>query len=514
MSKATIASITYYIKVRLIMLIRLLMPFFTLLFFILPITSFGNQISTHKYQLTNGLTLIVRPDHRAPIATVQVWYKIGSVYEISGSTGLSHFLEHMMFKGTPKNPGTTFADTIYQVGGDLNAFADVDFTAYHETLPAQYVETALRLEADRMQHLIVDSAEIFEKEKQVILEERRMRVDDQPISLTYERFLATAFTSSPYRSLPIGWHEDVAATTLDDIVNWYNTWYAPNNATLIVIGDVQPDEIYQLAKKYFDDIPRKTLPVIKPQPEVQPLGEKRITVRTPAALQFLLMGFHTPVLNKTPVLWEPAALTLLSAILDGGESARLSKSLIRGSRVAAHASTSYDPFMRNAHLFTFSAIPADNVTVPQLEAALLEQITLLQTELITPEELERARKRLIASQIYKMDSIDAQAYEIGSLESVGLHWEVGNEFLQEVLLITPEQVQAVAIKYLNPEYMIVATLEPQAIHPELTPEVEVPLDVVPSDDVAPIITPDMKIITPEENITPVVDTIDGDTTHD
>lgn len=448
------------------MLARLLTSLFTVLFLILPIASFANQISTHKYQLSNGLTLIVRPDHRAPIATVQTWYKVGSTYEINGQTGLSHFLEHLMFKGTPQHPNTTFADTIYTLGGDLNAFASFDYTGYYETLPAQYVETALKLEADRMQHLRVDDADIIEKEKQVILEERRMRVDDRPNSLLYERFLATAFTSSPYRVMPIGWHDDIAAFTQQDVKNWYDTWYAPNNAIVIVVGDVQPDHIYQLTKKYFDDISRKKLPEIKPQHEVQALGQKRITVKVPAVLPNLLMGFHVPVLKNTPVMWEPAALVMLAGILDGGQSARLSKNLVRNSRIASSVSVGYDPFMRDKNLFTFSAVPAEGISIEQLEASILEQIQLLKTELVTVEELERVRKQLIASEIYQLDFIDAQANEIGSLESVGLPWEVSNELLQEVLLISPEQVQQVANQYLNPEYMTVAILDPQPLYPE------------------------------------------------
>ncbi|HLF66586.1 MAG TPA: pitrilysin family protein, partial [Gammaproteobacteria bacterium] len=348
----------------------------------------------------------------------------------------------------------------------LNAFAAFDYTAYYEILPSAYLDTALELEADRMQNLIVTDADIFEKEKQVVLEERRMRITDQPISLLYERYLAAAFNSSPYRVLPIGWHDDIASTTLADIKLWYDSWYAPNNATVIIIGDVQPDDVLQQVKKYFEPIPRKLVPDVKPQHEITPLGQKRITVRVPATLPYLLMGFHTPVLKNTPVLWEPAALTLLAGILDGGEGARLSKNLIRGSRVANAASIDYDPYYRDQHLLTLSGVPAEGISMTQLEAALLEQINLLKTELITPEELERARKQFMASEIYKLDSIDAQAYEIGSLESVGLSWEVSNEFLQEILLITPEQVQQVANKYLLPELMTVAILEPQALYPE------------------------------------------------
>jgi zinc protease len=436
-------------------------------FFALPCFAQSSTINTHKYQLDNGLTLIVRPDHRAPLATMQVWYKVGSTYETNGYTGLSHFLEHMMFKGTKHNPGSTFADTIYGLGGHLNAFAYFDYTGYWQTLPAQYLEAAFVLEADRMQHLIVDDEAIFEKEKQVILEERRMRVDDQPIALTYERFLATAFNSSPYRVLPIGWHEDIAATTLDDVKNWYDTWYAPNNAIVVVIGDVHPDAVYELAQEYFGDINEKKLPPLKPQPEVQPLGQKRITVNVPATLPYLIMGFHVPVLNSTQELWEPAALTLLSSILDGGQSARFSKELIRNQRVASVASTDYDPFFRNAYLFTLSAVPATGVGIYQLEAALLEQIALLKQNLVSEQELNRARKQIMATEIYKLDSIEAQADEIGSLESVGLPWDMGNEFLQELLIITPEQIQQVAQKYLDPEYMTVAILKPQSIQGEV-----------------------------------------------
>lgn len=459
MPGATIARI---LRRLLPMRTRFIICLFTFLFVALPI-AWGNTQHTHKYQLDNGLTLIVRPDHRAPIASIQIWYKVGSTYETNGRTGLSHFLEHMMFKGTKRHPDTTFADTIYDLGGELNAFAYFDYTGFWQTLPAQYLETVFDLEADRMQHLIVNDEEIFEKEKQVILEERRLRVDDQPISLTYERFLATAFNSSPYRIMPIGWHDDIAATTLADVRNWYESWYAPNNAIVVVIGDVVPENVFALAQQYFGKIADKPLPDIKPQHEIKPLGQKRITVKVPATLPYLIMGFHVPVVNNTPVLWEPAALTLLGSILDGGESARFSKHLIREMRIASVVNTDYNPFYRDANLFTFSAVPTTGISMPQLEMALLAQIDRLKVELVSPQELERARKQFMANEIYKLDSIDAQAYEIGSLESVGLPWDMSNEFLQELLIITPEQIQQVAQKYLNPEYMTVAILEPQPL---------------------------------------------------
>ncbi len=447
------------------MLTRLLTIFAALLFSF-PLFASSGTINTFKYQLDNGLTLIVRPDHRAPIATIQLWYKVGSSYEMNGHTGLSHFLEHMMFKGTRRHPGSSFADTIYTLGGDFNAFAYYDYTGYWQTLPAQYLETVFDLEADRMQHLIVDDEEIFEKEKQVILEERRLRVDDQPIMLTIERFLATAFNSSPYRVMPIGWHDDVASTTLKDVRNWYETWYAPNNVTIVVIGDVNPEQVFHLAQKYFGHIDEKPLPEIKPQREIKPLGQKRITVNVPATLPYLMIGFHVPVQRTATELWEPAALILLGSILDGGNSARFPKDLIRNQRIASSASTDYDPFFREANLFSFTAIPASNISIEQLEAALLTQINLLKYELVTQPELERARKQFMANEIYKLDSIDAQASEIGTLESIGLPWDMGNEFLQELLMITPEQIQKVAQKYFDEKYMTVAILQPQSLSPQ------------------------------------------------
>ena len=232
---------------------------------------------TSEFMLDNGMKVVVVEDHRAPVATAQVWYRVGSSYEIDGVTGVSHALEHMMFKGTESVPPGEFSRIISENGGTENAFTSRDYTAYFQTLSADRLETAFRLESDRMRNLTLPPEE-FAKELEVVKEERRLRTEDRPTSLTYERFNAVAFLSSPYRTPVIGWMDDLDHMTVDDLRDWYARWYAPNNATLVVAGDVDPQEILALARNYYGVLPRAEITPPKPRAEIAQAGERRVVV--------------------------------------------------------------------------------------------------------------------------------------------------------------------------------------------------------------------------------------------
>ena len=424
--------------------------------------------AVHEYKLDNGLKLIVKEDHRAPVMVSQVWYKVGSSYEYDGITGVSHVLEHMMFKGTPAHPAGEFSEIIAENGGSENAFTSSDYTAYFQTMEASRLPVSFELEADRMRNLSIPQDE-FLKEVQVVMEERRMRTDDNPQSLTYEQFNAAAFASSPYRIPVIGWMDDLKNMQADDLRHWYEKWYAPNNAIVVVVGDVKPDEVYRLAKQYFGPLKAEDVTPPKPRLEIKQLGPKEISVSAPAKLPYLLMGFKTPVASTADPAWEPYALEVLASILDGGNSARLANELVRGKSIAASAGASYDAFDRMANLFVLSGTPATGKSVDELKAALKAQVVALQEKPVSEAELARVKAQLRASKVYEQDSIFYQAMQLGMLEAIGLDWKNADDYLPRIEAVTADQVQAVARKYLVEDALTVAELDPQPIDPKNPP---------------------------------------------
>ncbi len=413
----------------------------------------------HEFTLTNGLKILVREDHRAPVAVSQIWYKVGSSYEPSGLTGISHLLEHLMFKGTSNVPGGEFSRLIAANGGDENAFTSRDYTAYFQTLEKDRLEISFRLEADRMRHLLLKPEDVT-KEAQVVAEERRLRTEDQPDALTQEQFNAAAYVTSPYRHPIIGWMQDIQAITPDDLKRWYQQWYAPNNATLVVVGDVDPIKVRELAEKHFGPLAPSTLTPPRPVVEIPQQGERRLVVKAPAEVPFITLGYKAPTLKTATEDWEPYALDVLDGILDGGSSARLSRNLVRGSQVAASAGTGYSLTSRLEELFILAGNPAPGHTSAQLEQALRAEVARLRHELVSVDELARVVAQVAASDVYQRDSMFYQGMRMGILETVGLGWNKLDDYVQRIQAVTPEQVQAVARKYLTDDRLTVATLEP------------------------------------------------------
>jgi zinc protease len=427
---------------------------------VLPLSLHAAEPAVHEFRLDNGLKLLVQEDHRAPAVVTQVWYKVGASYEYGGITGISHMLEHMMFKGTEKHPPGEFSRIIAANGGRENAFTGQDYTAYFQTLEKTRLPVSFELEADRMRNLLLSDKE-FKKEQQVVLEERRLRTDDQPRAKMEEHFQAVAYTNSPYKNPVIGWPDDVSGLTVGDLKHWYGLWYAPNNAILVIVGDVNPQEVYALAKKYFGPLKPSKLPEIKPRGEVEQLGARRMTVRLPAKLPYLVMGYKTPALRTIGEEdWEAYALEVAAGILDGGNSARLSSRLVRGEQVAASAGAGYNLYSRLSNLFTLEGTPAQGKTLQALEKALGEEIRRLQDEPVSAAELERVKAQVLAHHIYQRDSMFYQAMQLGMTETVGLGWKTVQEYVDKVNAVTAEQVQKVARKYLIDDRLSVAYLEP------------------------------------------------------
>ncbi len=412
-----------------------------------------------EYRLDNGLKVIVKEDHRAPIVVSQVWYKVGSSYEPAGITGISHVLEHMMFKGTEKHPPGEFSRIIAANGGEENAFTGRDYTAYFQTMAKDRLAVSFELEADRMRNLTLP-AEEFAKEVEVVKEERRLRTEDKPTSLTYEQMAAVAYRSLPYSHPIIGWMNDLENLTVEDLRVWYRRWYAPNNATLVVVGDVDPEQVLALARKHFGPLKPERIPALKPLREPPHRGITRLEVKAPAREPYLVFGYKTPVITTAMEPWEPYALDMLASILDGGSSARFSRDLVRGQEIADSADAEYNAYSRLSGMLLVDGTPAGGHDMDELELALRSEVERLKEELVPEPELERIRAQVVAGKVYELDSVFYQAMQIGMLETVGLDWRLKDEYVERIRQVTPEQVRAVARKYLNEENLTIARLVP------------------------------------------------------
>jgi zinc protease len=377
----------------------------------------------------------------------------------------------MMFKGTKNMESGRFEEILSENGAENNAFTSQDYTAYYEILASDRVEVALKLEADRMRNLVLDPQE-FAKEIEVVKEERRMRTDDNPTSKLREQFNAVAYLNSPYRSPVIGWMVDLENMKLEDLRDWYEKWYAPNNAILVVVGDVEPENIKALTEKFFAEYPRSELPEVKARTEVEQYGERFLQVKLPAKVPSLRMGFKTPgmidAVNGKVEKWEPYALEVLATVLDGGSSARLAKRLVRGKEIAVGAGAGYYGFGRLPGLFVMLGTPAKGTTSLQLKEALLKEIEELKEKPVTADELKRVKAQVIATEVYERDSIQHIATILGSLEATGIGHKLMDEYVEQISAVTPGQVQAVAKKYLINDHLTYAELIPQEIKTKRT----------------------------------------------
>ncbi len=411
----------------------------------------------YEYMLPNGLKVLIKPDHRMPVAMVQVWYKVGGIDESVGCSGMSHMLEHMMFKGTKHVPEGEFAKIVHDLGGSLNAGTSDDFTYYHEMIPVNGLDKVLSLEADRMQNLRFSEAG-FLKERDVVMEERRMRYEDKPANLVYEQFYVAAHTGGPYRHLAIGWANDIAQYSMRDMVNWYHQYYGPNNAILVVVGDVNPAHVHHLAKKYFgrvhaiNKVEQKTYAI--PAHQVKRSINMHVTANVPQ----YWMAF--PATNFREDAQQSYALDVMAALLNGA-SGLIAKDFVRGKEWLTEGSAYYDGMVRGDSLFTLSATPAPGHSVPEVKEALQGLLTQLCRSPISKADLNRVKARMIADRVYQKDSIYKQALELGYLETVGLGYAFADEYVAALRKVTAKQVQVAACDVVDFDRMTEATLVPE-----------------------------------------------------
>lgn len=433
---------------------------------LLGIAALPIQAKTLTQTLDNGLKVIIKEDHRAPVAVSQVWYRVGSVDELNGTTGLSHALEHLMFKGTHSVPAGEFSRKVAASGGQFNAFTSQDQTVYYETTAASALPEMLKLEADRMVNLNF-SDEAFKNEMAVIKEERRLRTDDTPGGVLWEGLLANAFIASPSRLPVIGWMNDLDHMQAEDLRAWYKQWYAPNNAIVIVVGDVNAEETLAVIKQAFGGFQPQTLAVRKPQIEPTQKGIKRVQVSAPSELPILALAYKVPKLTKLDDK-APYALAMLSAVLDGHEASRLSKKLVREDKIALSVSAGYDLYSRGANLFTLTGVPSKGQSLIDLEAALKDVVKDVAQNGVSEAELKRIRNQMDAADVYKKDSMEGQALSMGYLEIVGFGHEAEDTIKKNMQKVSNKDIQEAA-KSLIDDRLTVVTLMPEPINPAKKP---------------------------------------------
>lgn len=412
--------------------------------------------------LANGMKLIVKEDRRAPSVVHMVWYRAGAMDEPDGVSGVAHVLEHMMFKGTEDVGPGEFNKRVAAVGGRDNAFTGKDYTAYFQQVPPAHLPAMMALEADRMQNLVLTDDE-FRRELEVVKEERRLRTDDQPRALVFEQLMATAYQAHPYRRPVIGWMPDLEAMQPDDARAWYRRWYAPNNAYLVVVGDVDHREVFREAEKHYGSLAADELPARRISPEPAQRGPRASVVKAPAELPYLAMAWQVPALRDPANDREAYALQVLAAVLDGYDGARLTRRLVRDQQIAVSVGASYDTGNRGPALFYLHGVPAAGTTPEALQTALRAEIQRIRDDGISAEELARVKTQAVAAQVYKRDSLMGQAMEIGYLESAGMSWRDEATLLDGLRAVTAEEVQAVARRYFDDDTLSTARLEPQAL---------------------------------------------------
>jgi len=412
-------------------------------------------IEPHEHVLSNGMKVLLVEIPKAPVATVQVWYRVGSRNEVMGRAGLSHMLEHMMFKGTAKHPKGSFSRIIRKNGGIDNAFTGQDFTAYFENLAADRVELALELEADRMQGLVLDNNE-FQTEREVVKEERRLRSEDDPQGALVEALFAQAFLSHPYHWPVIGWFADLDAMSLDDLQRHYDTFYSPNNATLIVVGDIKADALLPTIKDLFEPIPKGPSPSHTLSAEPEQRGERRIVLKREAQVSSVMIGFRVPNYSSD----DAYALALLESALSDGKSSRLYQSLVYDQKNSLSVGAEYGLLQTDPGLFFFYSLVSPGAKVETVEDAMQREIAKLHTELLSDLELQRAKNQVEASRVFEQDSNFRHAMLLGQLESIGAGWHRIDQFLERIRAVTAKDIQRVAKRYLTHDNRTVAILVP------------------------------------------------------
>lgn len=416
--------------------------------------------TTIETYLGNGLKVIIREDHRSPMVMTQIWYKVGSSDESGNILGVSHALEHMMFKGTNKVPNDEFTRLSRIYGGSINAATFTNYTNYYQLYPKAYFPMALELESDRMNNLLLRQQD-FDPEIKVVMEERRQRTDDNPRAQAFERFRWISYPTSHYRQPVIGHMKTLNNIQLSDVKKWYRDWYSPNNAILVIVGDLDVQEALVQVQKYFGDIPARPTPSRNDVLEFERLGYRHMEIESNVQVPNLYMTWNVKSLATAKNPQDAYALTIIRSLLDSGISSRLQDRLVRDRKVLTSVSVSYDPYNRGDSLFGISALPAPGLNLTEAQTAIQKEIDLLKTETISEYELARISTRFISNLIYSQDSLSGQAKMIGNLEVNGLSYRLMDELPQHYDSVRAEDIQRVANAYFVRENLSTLYLLPE-----------------------------------------------------
>jgi len=407
-----------------------------------------------EFVLDNGLKVLLLENHKSPSVTFQVWYRVGSRNEKDGKSGLAHFLEHFLFKGTPTTGPEEYSRIIAKNGGRSNAFTSTDMTVYFATMSREKIHIQLELEADRMANALLGET-YFEPEKKVIQEERRLRTDDNPAAALGEVASAVAYTVHPYRRPVVGWMEDIQNLTRQDLVDFYKLYYAPNNAFIVVTGDFSTAELLPKIKAAYGKIPRGAEAPKVNVNEPEQRGERRVTLKKEAELPFIMMYYHAPN-QKNP---DSFALDLLSVVLAGGRSSRLHHELVYKKRLANSIDADYSAVSIDPTGFSISAQLLPGKSAADLEREIDRELERIRNDLVSEKELQKAKNQVEAAFVFAQDSIFGQAMKIGYYEITG-GWRQMESYLAGIRKVTREDVRWVAKKYLDRDHRTVGVLIP------------------------------------------------------
>ncbi len=459
-SRAVGVAIQGLLKVFLDCRVTALLAMTVLLIGVVTENTLASAPSSQTFTLKNGMQVVVIPNHKVPAVSHMVWYKIGALDEPQGISGIAHFLEHLMFKGTKKYGPGEFSSTIARNGGEENAFTSWDYTGYFQNISVEKLPLAMELEADRMINLALNPQEVL-RERDVIIEERRSRVDNQPRALLSEQMRAALYTRHPYGTPLIGWLDEMRKLSLEDAKTFYRNYYAPNNAILIVSGDITAEKLKPLAEKYYGSIPSHPIParIIPDEPEA--LAERRVTlydkrVQKPEFLRFYLAPSQT--YGETKYAY---ALSVLSEILGGGPTSRMYQNLVVDSQLASFASSSYDELGRGPIYLSLHAVPKPGVSLAQIEEAINTVVKTIVAQGITREELERTKRSLRADTLYSRDGFRTFAYAYGQALATGLPVSYVEQWDNKIDAVTLDDVKAAAAYVLQARKSVTGLLEPE-----------------------------------------------------
>jgi zinc protease len=418
------------------------------------------QLAVREHRLANGLRVLLHEDHSVPVVSLQVWYHVGSKDERPGRSGFAHLFEHLMFKGSENLASGEFTEYIQSIGGRFNATTDFDRTLYFEIIPSNHLERLLWMEADRMRALDVSEAN-FLSERDVVKEERRLRVDNPPFGRLFEVVLANTFTTHPYRILSIGSMADLDAATIEDVRAFHATYYVPNNATVILSGDVGPQQALAWVEKYFGPIPKGgEIPRNIPQEPVQTAERRVVEHDANTPLPVVMLTYHVPEEGHP----DTYALVVASRILSEGQSSRLYRKLVYEQQIALQAGgealTVEDP-----GVFYFYGILQQGHGIEEAEKSLLEEIERLQQQPVSAEELDKARNQIIAGQVFNRQTVNDKAGDIGYAEVILGDWHLVNQQIERYQKVSAADVQAVARKYFRPENRTIVHMLPETMQP-------------------------------------------------